>query len=141
MSELSYTSYDYVGPVLDEAQFYHLKVSLQENRAEIVNSLHVSYLREVWRQFGFRIVAVAACGLITLLFSIFMPSPEAAWLEAVLYVSVAVLFFGGISLFISLWSFLRAVRSKRKHSALMLRLIETCPDHKTYLDEYYRQTL
>lgn len=141
MAELSYDSYDYVGPVLDEGQFYELKGRLPVDRAAVEGSLRVNYLKEIWREFSFRIVAVIVCGLATLFFAIFMPSPESTWLEVMLYVSVATLFFGGISLVTSGLSFVRAVSSKRRHFALLLHLIETCPDHKTYLDEYYRRTL
>ena len=141
MAELSYTTYDYVGPVLDEAQFYQLRSLLREDRAAVERPLRVSYVREIWREFSFRIVAVTVCGLLTLLFSIFLPSPESALLVAILYVSVTVLLLGGLSLLISFISFVGALDNKRRHSALMLRLLETCPDHKTYLDEYYRLTL
>jgi hypothetical protein len=138
MGDLSYTTYEYNYYVLSQEEFDALKPFVITDREYLRRTYSVDLPRELLRKFAVQIVLVAICVLFAISSMIFFPNPESGIIQGLLYGAFLGAIVGGISLAVSLVSFTGAIKQKRYHSQLLLYLLESCPDHKTYVDEFYK---
>lgn len=137
MSGLSYNKYYFIGNALTETEFLELKDMFQVNRHLVEENYKVDYLKQIFHEFKFQFLSLLLAGTVVALFQLFLPNPT-GFLFIVLGVAIGVLFYGVISLLISLFNFLSYLGNKRRYGKLHLHLLENSPDFKSYMDIYLK---
>jgi hypothetical protein len=137
MSGLGYKKYYFIGNALTETEFLELKNLFQVNRNLVEAKYKVGFLKEIFHEFKFQFLLILMAGTVAALFQIFLPDPTGVLL-IILIISIITVFYGVISLALSMFYFLLYLGNKQRYGKIHLYLLENSPAFKSYMESYLK---